>query len=342
MMRPRLRLTSLLVLFALGCGRPGEVIRKGEILDTPFEIIVNWEGSSKKAAAELSGKASDLLESRFKSAHQDGNFTFAANEEPSSLNQDAAALLQQAEAFRLLTDSTYDYRQGAVRELWGLNKRRPQPPEPAALEKALMNAHLLSLKVEGDRASLNHSYATSTGIGWKIDLGRFAEGWAVDGAAELLIEDGIKRGKVSLGSVTRVWGEMRAEGLPWQLDVPPLPGDSIYTVIRPTDGALCVIHPAVDGFELDDKLRPRLLDPRSGLPSDSALAVVSWAPDGASAGAFAEALFVMGRRRAFAWVARHRPAGLFYIYNNPVDSGQLAEADPQLVPWVTDSLQSER
>jgi len=320
----------------IGCGPDGVISRDGKILDVPYEISIFAKSGSSRARS-LASDAIDVMEKRFKALQPDRGEIGRLNEDRSisDLSSEVAAALAFADSMRIATRGTYDYRQGALKKLWRLVDRKPTPPAPVELASALAKSLELSLTVEGNRATLS-------GEG-TIDLGDVAAGFAVDGAAQVLIDGGISCAQVKLGNVTRIWGAKDNDTVKWRMEFPPPPPeDSIWYVLTPPDGALCSYSKAIDGFEYLDRQYPRLIDPRDGLPSDSAITVASWAPDGASAGALGQALFVMGRRLAFEWLLPDERYGIFIIHHLPKENITVAETSIQMVGCLTDSLPTER
>lgn len=318
-----------------GCGSDENIVRKGEILDSPYEFIINYQGISAGVASDLADQAEKKLEERYNITAYTSDFIETLNEDrsapaPADFEQVAAF----AETIRNASEGFYDYRQGGVRELWKLYNRKPKPPESVELTTAIADAQSTTLEVRNGTATVN-----GKGI---IDFGMLAEGSAIDNAVGVLLGGGIVKGKVSLGRVSRSWGGEKEGKFLWETVLPPLPGDSMFKVLTPPDGSIAFNHPLLNGFELNDLERTRLLDPFTGQLSDSAIVSVGWAEEAAVAGAYAEAFFVMGRRNVFNWIDRHQPAGAYLIYKNQSDGMILGETDAHLAECVSDSLPFER
>jgi len=237
-------------------------------------------------------------------------------------------MIAAAESLRVVTNGFYDYRMGAVSELWKFDDRRPAVPDEASVLSSLEAAQAMSLEVEGDRATL-------TGSG-KIDFGDLALGWAVDGAAEALVAGGAKTWSVKLGRLVRFqgWGEDEAYLIP----IPPAPGDSIWTPLYPPDGAFSLYHPSIDGFDYRDAPVARLFETATGLPPDTIIAAGGWSEDGLRAGALGTALVGMGRRLAFEWMLGHQPAGMFVMHIEALEGAKIVETSDRFFKTISDSL----
>jgi len=329
----RTLLCALLPALLIGCGPDSMVKRDGEILDVPYEISILAESGGRQAGS-LAGKAVSVMEKRFKLLQPDRGEIGRLNEDRTltDLNPEVARVLLFADSMRQLTNGMYDYRFGALRNLWEITEEEPKPPSPAELEAALAKCRDLRLTVEGSRASLS-------GEG-PIDLGDVAAGWAVDGAAETLIKGGVGCAIIRFGNVTRLWG-VRDDTIRWRMDFAPPPGDSTWYVLTPPDGAFCSYGKGINGFQYLGTYYPRLLDPRDGMPSDSAITVASYAPDAASAGALAPALFVMGKRIAFQWLNANDKYGIFIVHRIGAQRQRVAETSFSLLDCLTDSTATE-
>jgi len=328
-------LIALIGISLVGCGSDEIMVRKGEILDSPYEIVINYQGIPAGVASDLVDQAEKKLEERYNMTAYTSDFIEDLNEDRSvPAPADFEHVAAFAETIRNATEGFYDYRQGGVRELWKLYNRKPKPPAPAELATALADAQSTVLEVRNGTATVS-----GRGI---IDFGMLAEGSAVDYAAGVLLGGGIPKGRVSLGRVSRSWGGENEQKFLWETVLPPLPGDSMFKVITPPDGSIAFNHPSLNCFELNDRQRTRLLDPFTGQLSDSAIVAVGWAEEAAVAGAYAEAFFVMGRRNVFTWIERHQPAGAYLIYKNQSDGMILGETDAHLAECVSDSLPFER
>ena len=319
-MLQKLTVISLIALFFVGCGDSNTLVVDGEIQDTPFEIVANSEGLDRAVLGKIVSQSEGILTERFEIGN-DRNKYPAGIDNFSSITPELKPLFELAETFFIATDSAYDYRLGEVRRLWRLDRRKTKIPDPEELAASITKA------------------ASGQGM---IDLGLLPAGWAVDGAVELLIQNGVAKGKVSLGGVSRFWGGMQAQGVPWKIELPPLPGDTLWKVLTPPDGATAVFHPVLHGIEVEEKHFAPILDPVTGQLSTNSIAVVSWADNAAAAAAYAEAFFVMGRREAFNWIHSHQPVGLFLIYSDSRDGSILCETDANLAECVKDSLPERR
>jgi thiamine biosynthesis lipoprotein len=127
-----------------------------------------------------------------------------------------------------------------------------------------------------------------------IDPSAFVKGWAVEGAASMLVAAGARNLCVHAGGDVRVRGE-RAPGLPWRVGVQhPYRRDRTAAVLRARDLAVATSGAYERGAHI--------VDPRTGEPPEGVLSVTVLGPDLGTADAYATAAFAMGVEGP-AWTA---------------------------------------
>jgi FAD:protein FMN transferase len=129
-----------------------------------------------------------------------------------------------------------------------------------------------------------------------VDPSGLVKGWAVDRAAAMLDEAGLRNYAVNAAGDMRLRGRAVPESF-WRVGIQhPLEPDKVAKVIDTTDLAV-----ATSG----DYARGRhVFDPHTHRPPSGILSVTITGPDLATADAFATAAFAMGADRATHWTAR--------------------------------------
>lgn len=144
------------------------------------------------------------------------------------------------------------------------------------------------------------------GVG--IDLGGLAKGMAVDAAIGELATRGVGAAAVDAG------GDLAVIGLPtgreaWSIAIEG-PGQDRTVSLR--SGAIATSSTSRRCWHQGDTLRHHLIDPRTGMPSTSALWSASVAaPTCTQAEAAAKAAFLLGPLDGSRFLAQHGLAGLF-------------------------------
>ena len=127
-----------------------------------------------------------------------------------------------------------------------------------------------------------------------LDPSAFVKGWAVEGAASMLVAAGARNLCVHAGGDVVVRGE-RAPGLPWRVGIQhPYLRDRTAAVLRARDLAVATSGAYERGAHI--------VDPRTGAPPQGVLSVTVLGPDLGTADAYATAAFAMGVEGP-AWTA---------------------------------------
>jgi FAD:protein FMN transferase len=148
--------------------------------------------------------------------------------------------------------------------------------------------------------------------GIKLDFGGIAKGMAVDAAVERLQQSGISSALVNGGGDLAVLGLPPAEEQ-WQISVP---GRGQFWKIPLHHGAVATSGIARRYWMQGQTLRHHLLDPRTGLPAQSDLWLVTVVTDRCEqAEIAAKVAFILGSKAGAEFLRRHRIAGLL-IYED--------------------------
>jgi FAD:protein FMN transferase len=131
-----------------------------------------------------------------------------------------------------------------------------------------------------------------------IDPSGLVKGWAVDRAAALLDDAGLRNYAVNAAGDMRLRGRAVPE-LHWRVGIQhPLDPNQVARVIDTTDLAVATSGEYARGTHV--------FDPHTRTPPVGILSVTITGPDLASADAYATAAFAMGADRATRWTARLR------------------------------------
>ena len=159
--------------------------------------------------------------------------------------------------------------------------------------------------------------------GIKLDFGGIAKGMAVDAALEKLHESGIGAAMVNAG------GDLAGLGFPpaWEQWLIAVPGREQFWRIPLHHGAIATSGIAHRHWWQGNTLRHHLLDPRTGLPAESDLWLVTVVTDRCEqAEVVAKVAFILGSRPGADFLRKHRIAGLLVRKDG---TGETVE------PWPT-------
>ncbi|MCK5390934.1 MAG: FAD:protein FMN transferase [Deltaproteobacteria bacterium] len=172
------------------------------------------------------------------------------------------------------------------------------------IDKAKSLVNYKDLILDGDYVYLKKK-------GMMIDLGAIGKGYAVEKAVTVLKERGVKSGLVSLSGDLRVFGNELEIAIknPWS------PG-AIATF---TTGASNLAISTSGSYEryvnIDGDVYHHLIVPESGRPGSDFLSLTVVMEDSSTlADAYATALFIMGKEKAFEFLQKHKEIGVFIVF----------------------------
>jgi thiamine biosynthesis lipoprotein len=120
----------------------------------------------------------------------------------------------------------------------------------------------------------------------RLDPSAFVKGWALEGAAAILVAAGARNMCLHAGGDVLVRGE-RAGGEPWRVGIQhPHRRDRVAAVLAARDLAVATSGAYERGAHI--------VDPRTGRPPEGVLSVTVAGPDLGTADAYATAAFAMG------------------------------------------------
>jgi len=236
---------------------------------TRFEIALHGDDPrALRAAGEEALDEIDRLESQL-SLYRPGS-------ELARLNQRAGAgpvritpilfgLLERAGRLSQESGGAFDITIAPLVRCWGFMGGTGSLPEAAAVEeaRAAVGMHLLEL----DTARLTVRF---TRPGVMLDLGAIGKGFAVDRAAEILREAGVKSALLHGGTSTAYAIGRPPGGGRWKIAIPP-PDNSAeappLATVELEDESLSVSAVWGRSFRAGEKNYGHVIDPRTGRPA---------------------------------------------------------------------------
>lgn len=312
--------------------------RSGDILGAPCTALVEGRGDSTAtarvldAAWEEMARLGDVLDAS-RLASELSRLNAEAGAERFACSADLYAAIDSAMDAAEDTGGIFDPTIGPLTRAWDVHGagRVPAADEIAATRRQV--GWRAVAREPGGRV------VRFTRPGMGLDLDGIARGYALDRAAASLREHGIARALLSLGDQSIALSNRE----PWQVAI-RLPSDAPAPGFRValTNGALATVATSDRGGAAAGVRRDVVLDPRTGMPlrGEASISVVT--RSGSRAGAIAEALLVMGRERAAAFVAGH--GGIGGLWLEPTSDGVRAwawslpavAAEPGInVVWMT-------
>lgn len=212
------------------------------------------------------------------------------------LSPEFFTVLSRALEIARLTDGALDPTLGEIVDLHGHGPSRAC--DLTRLPEARQLAGWRRLELDASSGS-----AFQPG-GLRLDLSSIAKGFAVDFAADRLLELGVRHFLLEIGGELRGHG-CKPDGEPWWAAIERASPDFPETI-----AALCSHSLATSGT----RFRDHLIDPQTALPAAGGLVSVSvLAPLCMDADAWATALFILGSDNGMEMADRHGLAAMFVV-----------------------------
>ena len=250
-------------------------------------------GAGDAARTERPGEAEDAAESE--DTGLPGQFR---------LSEEAFALLERAMELSREMEGAFDPAVYPLMRLWGFAGKEGEERTPAKPEDREIRALLPLCRPENVVLRPENHALEVTVPGTMLDLGGAVKGYASARLMELFREQGVSSALVNLGGNVQVLGT-KPDGSLWRIGIEDPEREGNIAALSLTDTAAVTSGGYERGFEEDGRRYHHLLDPETGYPAEGGLlSVTVLTPDGALADMLSTALFVMGRERAEAFIAR--------------------------------------
>ena len=285
-------LTLLLpALAALVCARATAADHRASsyVFGTVVEITV------VHGDAALARKAVGQVFSEFDRMHHDLhawkagelvalNQAIASGRENIRTTKEIAALIRETQRLAARSEGLFNPAIGRLVGLWSFHRDKPGGPLPDPEEIARnvrADPRMSDLRVQGDAV-------TSRNPAVQLDFGGYAKGYALDRAAELLRENGIKDGLVNIGGNIMALGDHA--GHSWHVGIDSPRGKGFLATLELKDGeAIGTSGDYRRYYEIDGKRYAHIIDPRTGYPVSGVQSVTVLVPAQPGAGALSDA-----------------------------------------------------
>ncbi len=295
--------SSLVVGGFVSCGGPagpvGFVSLGGKCMGTTWSAVVDVQvaGDADRFADLIQGRldAVDVAMSTWKDESDLSRFNRAARGVKTEVSELTVSMMKICGPLVAATGGAFDPTVGPLVRLWGFGSYdKVEAPSDEAIAQAMGFVNWPAVKVEGATMSKE-----SDGV--EVDVSAVAKGYAVDLAAEVLVEAGCDSFLLEVGGEMVLRGK-NASGEPWRVGViDPLPqlnqllDTSYYAALSVTDRAVATSGDYRNVRRVNGRIVAHAIDPRTGRPIDHALASVTVvASTCAEADALATAALVLG------------------------------------------------
>ncbi len=283
------------ILLLTACGKEPLYQEQAYVFGTQVDVSIYGEDETKARQAVATvmhefQRLHDLLHAWKPSELSALNAAFAQGKS-TEVSPELAAMLQDAARMSAQSGGLFNPAIGGLIQTWGfqaddfkailpdekkivaLVKANPQMSDLVFFPSPPAEGRTVALppsggKLEGGKGVL----ITSRNPAVKIDLGGYAKGYALDRAAALLKQQGIKNALINIGGNVLALGQHGSRA--WRVGIqhPRKPGPLATLELR--DGeAIGTSGDYQRYFELNGKRYCHLIDPRSGYPAQGTQAV---------------------------------------------------------------------
>jgi len=223
-----------------------------------------------------------------------------------SVSRPTFEVLQKAVEFSRLSGGAFDITIGPLVDLWRAAGDANRPPTKAELlaararvgpDKLILDANNLSVRFLVEKM--------------RLDLGGIAKGYAIDRAAEAMIENGATGGMVDVGGDIRCFGSPADGRDLWRIGLQDPnyardgsgPGKPLL-VLKLGDVAVATSGGYRRFALVEGKRHSHIIDTRTGQSSERLISVTIIAPDAVTADALATAVSVLGAEKGLELVEK--------------------------------------
>ncbi len=283
------------------------------------EFVVHLNAGQHTGAVETAVAALDLveqLESQMTVYRDDSEISRlnarAANESV-IVEERLHRLFRRAKELYGATDGAFDITAGPLSKTWGFYRRQGRIPEHQEIVTALnlVGSDKLDLSVNSAANAVRFDLP-----GMEINLGGIGKGYALDRAAQLLIQAGVEDFVIH-GGQSSVLARGSRQGSPenaWHVNVRhPLRDEQLVARFLMRNRALGTSGPARQSFYYRGRRYGHILDPRTGHPVDGVHSCSVVANDAATADALSTAFFVLGVDEATKFCQQHSDVGALFV-----------------------------
>ncbi len=283
----------------------GPTVRLGkQAMACDFDVILNPGPATRLDAA---GMALDLIDEL-----EDQLSVYRTESEVSRLNTQAAEewveveprlfeLLMLARQMSEATAGGFDITTGPLIALWRRCKSEYRLPTTDEILDSQQRSGISRVQFDPERRAIRFPTA-----GMEFNLGSIGKGYALDRAAELMVEQGVAEFLLHGGKSSLLARGPHDRYLGWPIGISnPLFPDKTLATILLVNAGLSTSGSNIQYFRLEGKRYGHILDPRTGWPADGLASVTVLAPTATIAEALSTAFFVIGVENARAYCHNH-------------------------------------
>ena len=231
------------------------------------------------------------------------------------ISQETGHMLSMAKEMEIFTGGALWPGIRPLTELWDI-KNRTTVPQKDQVEEALANSRNASWEICGaeypaekdtaPEAEMSAAFFAAGNEETKIEVGAFAKGYIADRIKEELVRSGVTSAIIDLGGNVQTVGQ-KTDGEPFRVGIRDPEGMKSYVEIVEADDISVVTAGTYQRyFEAEGKKYHHIIDPETGMPSESGLVSVTvWGPSSFVCDCLATASVVLGKEKAEDMIRRY-------------------------------------
>ena len=278
---------------------------------TRFEVVAHGENEiSLRAAAEEALTEIERIAAQMSLFHPQSEISrinALAAKEPVPVEPSLFRLLQRSKTISEETGGAFDITVAPLMRCWGFVQYGGRLPDPEALAEARERVGMHRVELDPEARTVRFAMP-----GVRLDLGAIAKGYAIEAAAELLVEAGITSAILHGGTSTVHAIGAPPEATAWNVGIRvPETSDrfstthvhasaktgwaeTVLAVVPLKDEAMSVSAVWGRAFEVDGRVYGHVIDPRKGQPVEAAVLSAIALASATDADALSTALLTVG------------------------------------------------
>jgi thiamine biosynthesis lipoprotein len=299
---------ALFLVTAAGAQR---MERSTDAMGGTFSVVLygSDEGSMNRAidAAFAEAHRLDALLSNYRPESEWSRINREAATHPVAVSPELFRLLSDCIGYSRASEGTFDLTVGPLMRAWGFFGGERHVPSPDQMREALELVGYQHVQLNARKRTIRFDHPGAT-----IDPGGVGKGYAVDRMVEILRARGFRNALVAAsGSSIFGLGNPPDEPGGWSISIAD-PWDHRKNAgqVFLKDMSLSTSGSYEKSFRVRGHRYSHIMDPRRGVPAESAVQVTVIAPRTIESEVWAKPYFIQGG----AWTAAHKPKSWRVLY----------------------------
>jgi len=287
-------------------------------------------------AAETEIVRLEALMTTWDPASEVSRINAAAGKHPVGVGAETFAVIREAIHASEISEGTFDITFETLHGLWKFDQDLdPHPPSPDAVRAQAKYVGFRHVKLDDLQSTvfLDEGHV-------RIGLGGIAKGYAVDRAAKVLEDAGLRAFYAQAGGDLLTRGQ-KPDGSSWRAGIrdPRGPEGDYFAMMPVSNHAFSTAGDYERTYVVGGKRYHHIIDPRTGYPATASRSVTIWAPTALLADELDDAVFILGPQKGLALIESIDGVGAVIVdANNRVWTSKRLEGQVVPVHPPTDAL----